>query len=456
MRIPKHIRALGRVFAYLSDDTRDTGDPSTLLVQTPSNQAFVRAHLKEHPQTPYLDAKNLKDYFDLRVGLIGITGTNGKTTTASLIYSLLLDLGYSCALLGTRGFFLDDKRLKPKGLTTPSLLEVYANIEEARQRGAHYFVMEVSSHALAQERILGLDFSAKVLTNITSDHLDYHGSLEEYRRVKNSFLSDESLKIINRDDKFARFNPKNAYGYGIEHKSHLSVSAYGLSPSLGAHVEFFPDPSVRYHPKKSSEPSNIEACLLHSPLMGLHNLYNLLGALLCVRLLTNKSLGVLCGHAQNFLGVQGRMEVVHQEPLVIVDFAHTADGFEQIFNSFKTKRIKALFGAGGNRDKSKRPLMGAIATRYALRVYITSDNPRHEEPTTIMQDILAGIALEQRAKAILEVDRKKAIHLALDELKNDEVLLILGKGDENMQIIGDQTYPFDDREVVKAYFKDNP
>ncbi|GMB92798.1 UDP-N-acetylmuramoylalanyl-D-glutamate--2,6-diaminopimelate ligase MurE [Helicobacter bizzozeronii] len=451
MKLAKRIEVLGRVFDFISDDTRDLGDPHCLLLKTPSNQAFVQAHLEKFPNTPYIHASELKNHFDLGLKIIGITGTNGKTTTASLIYSLLLDLGYGCALLGTRGFFCNDRRLKPKGLTTPPLLELYSDIERAKQEGASYFVMEVSSHAIAQERILGLEFSAKVITNITSDHLDYHKDLDTYRQVKNAFLQDTGLKIINRDDPHVRFNPTNAYGYGIEAKSHLSVSAYSLLPSLSAHVEFWENPSLRYRsPKKSTH----EACLLHSPLMGLHNLYNLLGGLLCVKLLTKQSLESLSTLAQNFLGVQGRMEVVHSQPLVIVDFAHTADGFEQIFNSFKGHKIKALFGAGGNRDKSKRPLMGAIASQHAMQIYITSDNPRYEDPLTIMQEILAGVPKHKHAQVILEVDRKKAIILALEALKSDEVLLILGKGDESVQIIGDQNLPFDDREVVKTYYEE--
>ncbi|WP_163535196.1 UDP-N-acetylmuramoyl-L-alanyl-D-glutamate--2,6-diaminopimelate ligase [Helicobacter suis] len=443
MKISKEIQ-IGRCFTHLSDDTREL-DQDTLLVQTPTNTRFVQEYLKEH-RVPFIHAKELKKYFNTDVRIIGITGTNGKTTTASLIYSLLLDLGYSCALLGTRGFFFNDSCLKQKGLTTPSLLEVYANIEEAIKRGAHYFVMEVSSHAINQERILGLDFSAKVITNITSDHLDYHGNLEEYRRVKNAFLSDESLKVINRDDAFVRFNPKNAYGYAIEHKTHLSVNAYSLQ-GLSAHICFTEKPG-RY------QNSEFEEGLLYSPLVGRYNLYNLLAGILCVKLLTKEPLKRLCDLIPHFLGVKGRMEVVHEQPLVIVDFAHTADGFEQIFNSFKTRKIKALFGAGGNRDKSKRPLMGAIASKYASKVYITSDNPRYEEPMAIMQDILEGIALEKRDKVILEINRYKAICLALQELKSDEILLILGKGDESVQIIGDQIIPFDDTEVVKTYYKE--
>ncbi|BCZ17243.1 UDP-N-acetylmuramoylalanyl-D-glutamate--2, 6-diaminopimelate ligase MurE [Helicobacter sp. NHP19-003] len=429
-------------FTHLSEDTREL-DTSTLLVQTPSNAPFVQAHLAKEPKTPTIHALELYKLLNLNLKIVGITGTNGKTTTASCIYSLLLDLGHSCALLGTRGFFINDKRLKEKGLTTPTLLELYMDLAKAQAEGVDYFIMEVSSHAIAQERILGLEFMARVHTNITSDHLDYHHDLETYRAVKNSFFQGEGLKIINRDDPFVRFNPTNAYGYGLEHKSHLSTDAYSLHPSLSAHLSFKPTPKAPP-----------EHCLLHSPLIGRHNLYNLLGAVLCVRLITDKPLEDICACVPNFLGVKGRLEVVHTSPLVVVDFAHTADGFTQIFSSFNGQKVKVVFGAGGNRDKSKRPLMGQVAVTHALKTYITSDNPRHEDPLDIIKDILEGIPENKRPSVVIEANRQKAIELALSELKEDEILLILGKGDENTQIIGDALHPFKDCQVVRAFYKD--
>ncbi|CRF48930.1 UDP-N-acetylmuramoylalanyl-D-glutamate--2,6-diaminopimelate ligase [Helicobacter heilmannii] len=431
-----------RSFTHLSEDTREL-DNCTLLVQTPSNAPFVQVYLAKEPTTPTIHALELYKLLKLSLQIVGVTGTNGKTTTASCIYSLLLDLGHSCALLGTRGFFINDKRVKEKGLTTPTLLELYMDLATAQAEGVAYFIMEVSSHALAQERIVGLDFVARVHTNITSDHLDYHKDLETYRTVKNSFFQGEGLKIINRDDPVVRFNPSNAYGYGLEHKSHLSVDAYSLNPTLSAHLNF------KLTPKTPAENS-----LLHSPLIGRHNLYNLLGAILCVRLITDKPLEDICALVPNFLGVKGRLEVAHTDPLVVVDFAHTADGFTQIFNSFSGQKVKVVFGAGGNRDKSKRPLMGQVATTHAIKTYITSDNPRHEDPLDIIKDILEGISESKRSSVVVEANRQRAIERALSELQTDEILLILGKGDENMQIIGSTLHPFDDCQVVQAFYKD--
>ncbi|CAM2865303.1 UDP-N-acetylmuramoyl-L-alanyl-D-glutamate--2,6-diaminopimelate ligase [Helicobacter felis] len=438
--INERVRFQNRVYEALSEDTRELKE-GVLLVKTPTNARFIPPH------TPYIEASELKHYLNVNIPIIGITGTNGKTTTAALIAHLLQALGHSCALLGTRGFFIHNAQVKPKGLTTPSLLELYSDIARARAEGAKFFVMEVSSHAIAQERILGLEFAAKVHTNITSDHLDYHGDIETYRAIKNQFLSDEGLKIVNLDDPHVRFNPTNAYGYACERKTHLSVNAYSLQPEISAHVEFHADPRARRDPN-----SNAEMGIVHAPLMGLHNLHNLLGALLCVRALTKQPLESLCSLLGDFPGVEGRMEVVHQNPLVVVDFAHTADGFVQIFNSFKAQKIKVVFGAGGDRDKSKRPLMGQVASTHALKSYITSDNPRSEEPLAIIEDILSGIASELRTRVVVEPDRKRAIELALSELQSDEVLLILGKGDECVQIIGQAHLPFDDRALVRNFF----
>ncbi|GLH57607.1 UDP-N-acetylmuramoyl-L-alanyl-D-glutamate--2,6-diaminopimelate ligase [Helicobacter ailurogastricus] len=442
MSYPYALTFKNQHFTHLSEDTRKL-NAHTLLVQTPSNAPFVQAHLAKEPKTPTIQALELYGLLNLSLKIVGVTGTNGKTTTASCIYSLLLDLGHACALLGTRGFFISDRRVKEKGLTTPTLLELYMDLAQAQAEGVAYFVMEVSSHAIAQERILGLEFVARVHTNITSDHLDYHKDLETYRAVKNSFFQGEGLKIINRDDPVVRFNPTHAYGYGLEHKTHLSTDAYSLHPSLSAHLSFKPTPKA---PAENS--------LLHSPLIGRHNLYNLLGAVLCVRLLTNKPLADICALVPNFLGVKGRLEVVRTSPLVVVDFAHTADGFTQIFNSFAGQKIKVVFGAGGDRDQSKRPLMGQVATKHALKTYITSDNPRSENPLDIIKDILEGIPESKRSSVVVEADRQSAIELALSELREDEILLILGKGDENMQIIGSTLHPFDDCQVVRAFYKD--
>ena len=466
---------------FITDDTREL-DSHSLLIRTKSNAKFIddflakdfakntNSKIQTQDFLPsIISPKEFASIFAPLPSIIGITGTNGKTTTAAIIYSILLDLGFSCALFGTRGAYKNDIKIRPKGLTTPTLLEIYALLDECRD--CDFVVMEVSSHAIVQERIAGLDFVSKVLTNITSDHLDYHKTLEEYIRVKNHFLLDEKnlasggSVIINADEKNASFN-KNALYYGIEKAKigtkqvNLKANAYSLDNGISAHISFVNELET-------------QQAIMEANLYGKHNLYNALAAILCVKSLQNlqnkkspnplKSLDCIVDTVQHFGGVEGRMEVVSQNPLIIVDFAHTHDGMEQIFASFKGREIVAVFGAGGDRDKTKRPKMGLCAYKYAKKLYITSDNPRSENPQDIINDIISGIpknaldlafackkseAVQQR-EIICEIDRKVAITKAIQNLAPNEILLILGKGDETYQILGDKSIHFDDREVVK-------
>ncbi len=365
-----------------------------------------------------------------RIKVIGITGTNGKTTTASAIYSLLLDLGYKCAMQGTRGFFMNDEMIESKSLTTPTLLNTYSHMLQAIESGCEFFVMEVSSHAIEQERIAAIEFELKILTNITQDHLDYHKNIDEYMRVKNSFFSDECKKLINKDEPRANFNIKNTYTYAIENPASYRIDAYSLNDGVSGLLNHFG-----------------EVVPFASSLHGFFNLYNLSCAMAAVHMLTQKPLPEIADVLENFGGVSGRMEVVSDEPLVIVDFAHTPDGFMQVLNALKEKELLVVFGAGGDRDKSKRPIMAQIAESYAKKLYITSDNPRFEDPDTIIEDILAG--LKEPNRAFVDVNRRSAIERALSEQHGDEVVIILGKGDETTQIIYDQHMPFDDRVVVR-------
>ncbi|NLU34641.1 MAG: UDP-N-acetylmuramoyl-L-alanyl-D-glutamate--2,6-diaminopimelate ligase [Wolinella succinogenes] len=412
---------------FISDDSRECTPKSAFLL-TQSSRVYEAA-AREKGCKLFLEPKDLHRFLKTDIPLIGVTGTNGKTTTSAAIYSILLDLGYKVALLGTRGFFMNDELIEPKGLTTPPLLELYERIDRAKRAGCDFFVMEVSSHAIDQKRIEGLNFALKILTNITSDHLDYHKSLEHYIQTKNSFFDDSTPKLINKDESKAKFNLQNALSYGIEHPSSYHVKAYSLHGGIEARIAFLE--------KEAS---------LSSSLFGKHNLYNLLAAISAVHRLIGGELQEICDMAERFGGVEGRMERVSEEPLVVVDFAHTEDGMRQIFESFPHQEIVVLFGAGGDRDRSKRPKMGAVADRYAKRIYLTSDNPRSEDPLLIIEEIEKGIHHCQ--KCVKEPDRVQAIRRAVKELEAQEVLLILGKGDEAEQIIGSQKIPMKDRETV--------
>jgi len=418
----------GDGIGQVTDNSKEAGEGIRFLASA-QNRIYEEEARKRGSRI--VSASELLDELGLvDLDTIGVTGTNGKTTTSAAIYSILLDLGYKTAFQGTRGFFIDDERIEDKSLTTPSLLATISHMAEAKRRGCEFFVMEVSSHAIEQGRIDGLEFALKVHTNITSDHLDYHGSLESYRAVKSSFFQDDGKKLINRDEDVLKFNPKNTLSYGIENPATYKIMAYTLGGGLSGVIKHF---------------ENIVP--FETSLHGFFNLYNITAAIAAAHILTEEDLGDICEAAENFGGVAGRMERVSEDPLVIVDFAHTEDGIKQVLDSLKEKELRVVFGAGGDRDRSKRPAMGRAAASIAKKIYITSDNPRSEDPKKIIEEIAEGIEEKEKIEKI--VDRRAAIELALKELQPHEALLILGKGDETWQEIDGTKIPFDDREVVR-------
>jgi UDP-N-acetylmuramoyl-L-alanyl-D-glutamate--2,6-diaminopimelate ligase len=419
----------GQAYRYISENSADC-DKECAFLLTKQNEKYKEDAISRGAHSIISPEACWKLFGLERICVIGITGTNGKTTTASAIYSLLLDLGYKAAMQGTRGFYMNDAPVEGKTLTTPSVLNTYRHMAHAIASGCNYFVMEVSSHAIEQERIAGIEFGLKILTNITQDHLDYHASIEEYVRIKNLFFADESKKLINKDEPKAEFNFKNAFTYGVENHATYKIMAYSLNNGVSGVLKYFEE----HTPFVSS---------LH----GFFNLYNITAAFAAVHLVTNEPLEKIADVIENFGGVSGRMEVVSESPLVIVDFAHTPDGMEQVLNALKEKELLVVFGAGGDRDRTKRPMMGRVASAYAKKVYVTSDNPRFEDPDAIIEDILSGI--EDKSNLFVDVNRRSAIAQALRDRSGDEVVLILGKGDETTQIIYDQHLPFDDRVVAK-------
>ena len=415
-------------YHFLSDDTSKL-DEKTLFLKTAQNTAYYD---KLEPKPQMLSVEELITFWDLqKMKVVGVTGTNGKTTVTAAIYSFLLDLDEKPALQGTRGLFAQEKRIEDKSMTTPSILETLHNMKQTMELGCNYFIMEVSSHAIDQKRIEGLVFALKVHTNVTSDHLDYHGTVEEYRRVKSLFFADESPKLLNKDDlKNITYNPIGAQSYGVDEPATFKVQAFSLLHGITAGIKHL----------------RTEATF-HSPMVGLFNLFNLMAAIGSVQMLTGRNIEEICEVVEYFAGVSGRMEVVSRDPLVIVDFAHTDDGMHAVLESMKDRDISVVFGAGGNRDKEKRPRMGSVAGRYANKIYVTSDNPRDEVPEMILEDILVGLHGKDHVTAC--PDRRYAIKLALEALEENEVLLILGKGDEDYQEIKGVKHSFDDRVVVR-------
>lgn len=417
--------------SFITDNSNEC-EEGCLFVQTHTNSKFTQNAIDKGAKIISLkECKKLLN-IDENIKIIGITGTNGKTTTAAAIYSILLDLGYKCGLCGTRGAFINDERIDQKALTTSEILRTLSYLKSAGEQKCEYFVMEVSSHAIDQNRIEELKFEAKIFTNLTQDHLDYHKTFEEYARVKSSFFEDDSLKIINIDDGNLKFNAKNALTYSLRKHASFSPIAYGLKNGINAIIKT---------PKGDLE--------IASNLQGEFNLYNLIAATACVVSLTDKSCEEISSAVSNFGGVEGRMEVVSQDPLVIVDFAHTPDGIEKVLSALCHYEQVVVFGAGGDRDNTKRPKMGSIVQHFAKLCIVTSDNPRSEEPMSIIQQIYNGMQMNDTV--ICEPDRKKAIEIGLKSLKEGQILVILGKGDEPYQEIKGVKYPFSDKEVVLEF-----
>ncbi|HEB9340931.1 TPA: UDP-N-acetylmuramoyl-L-alanyl-D-glutamate--2,6-diaminopimelate ligase [Campylobacter coli] len=417
--------------SFITDNTLEC-EKDCFFLKTAQNMNFASDALEKGAKIINVEECKKLLKIDENIKIIGITGTNGKTTTAAAIYSILLDLGFKCGLCGTRGAFINDEQIDEKSLTTSPILKTLEYLQLATQKKCDFFIMEVSSHALVQNRIEGLKFAAKIFTNITQDHLDFHGSFENYKAAKELFFTDESLKFINKDALMIKFNVRNAFTYGIENPSLYQVKAYSLEDGISAIVAL---KDQSFH--------------IDSPLLGLFNLYNLLAASACVNELVKPNLKDLEKAISGFGGVCGRVEQVANG--VIVDFAHTPDGIEKVLDTLKNKKLIVVFGAGGDRDKTKRPLMGKIVEHFAKIAIITSDNPRSEEPKDIMNEILSGF--QNPDKALMIEDRKEAINKALKLKEKDDLVVILGKGDENTQEIKGVKYPFSDKAVVNEILK---
>ncbi len=374
-----------------------------------------------------------------KLDIIGITGTNGKTTTSYLTYQMLNKLGVKTAYIGTIGFYIDDD-IKELPNTTPEILEVYSMLIEALEKGCKVVVMEVSSHALALKRVEGLNFKIEAFTNLTEDHLDYHKTMENYLNAKLKIL--EQLKndgtiIVNNDDEYGKyFKQKNFQTIGFN-ESNYQILNYE-SNTDGTNINF------QYNDNVYSVKTNLR---------GRFNVYNYMTTLAIVNIYKFE-LDEIISITKDIYPPKGRCEqVTIRDAAAIIDYAHTPDAVEKIINSFlenKKGRIITIVGCGGDRDPMKRPIMGKIATEKSDYVIFTNDNPRTEDPNAIMNDIIAGVS-KNNYEVIL--DRKSAINKGLSLLKTNDTLLILGKGHEDYQIIGHEKHHLDDKEIVLEYLK---
>ncbi|MFS8810383.1 UDP-N-acetylmuramoyl-L-alanyl-D-glutamate--2,6-diaminopimelate ligase [Synechococcus sp. R65.1] len=378
--------------------------------------------------------------------LVGVTGTNGKTTTTHLIEHLLQAAGRPVALLGTLyNRWPGHYEVTPH--TTLFPLELQRSLRQAKEAGAEVAVMEVSSHALAQDRAWGCSFAAAVWTNLTQDHLDFHGSMENYWQAKATLFRPEYLQgraVVNADDAGGRRLLEAI-------PAPLEPWAYSLKPLEGI-PGLWPS-QVHLHPTglKATLHTPMGSFAVEAPLVGSFNLSNLLAAV-GVALHLGIPPEAIQSALPRFPGVPGRMERVSlpgQDITVIVDYAHTPDGLENLLKALRPQvqgRLICVFGCGGDRDRGKRPQMGRIAATWADQVIVTSDNPRTEDPQRILQDILAGIPGFPWA---VEVDRRQAIRLAILEAQPGDTVVIAGKGHEDYQILGTEKIPFDDREEAR-------
>lgn len=372
--------------------------------------------------------------------LIGVTGTNGKTTTTFLIKSVLEHFGKKVGLIGTIQNMIGDTVI-PTDNTTPDAHELHRVFREMVDQGCEYAVMEVSSHALEQERVAGLHFAAGVFTNLTQDHLDYHITMENYVAAKKKLFSMTDAAIVNSDDAWAARMTD-----GIA----CAVSTYAVHDASADYRAT----DLNYRPDGVSfqfcDGTHRAAVSLHTP--GCFSVYNALAA--ASTLLT---LGFDFDRTVEYLsqtsGVKGRAEVVRTDRdfTVIIDYAHTPDGLENIlnaFNSIKTGRLVVLFGCGGDRDVTKRPKMGKIAADLADYCIVTSDNPRTEDPNRIIEDILAGMKDTKTPYTVIE-NRRDAIRFAVHNAQKGDIIILAGKGHETYQIVSTTKNHFDEREVVR-------
>lgn len=386
------------------------------------------------------------------INLIGITGTNGKTTVTHLIQKIFEENNQKCALIGTLGYKLSSNgEYRDAKHTTPQAPELQATLRMIKDvEKIDNVVMEVSSHALDQNRVGGCRFNGAVFTNLTQDHLDYHITMDNYFKAKAllfEHLKENDFAVINADDEYGdRFISVVPEGvrvltYGVRQQS--DVMARNINFSLNG-AEFTLVANAKEHKVN-----------LH--MNGMFSVYNVLAAVtaaLAIGIDIETALKAL----QNVKGVAGRFEVVVKKPLVIVDYAHTPDGLENVLKSAREitpedGKLICLFGCGGDRDATKRPKMGAIAEKLADKIVITSDNPRSEDPQTIITDIIAGLKSVNTESVIVEPDRGTAIGLLKSIANNNDVVVIAGKGHEDYQILKDKTIHFDDREEARKVFE---
>jgi UDP-N-acetylmuramoyl-L-alanyl-D-glutamate--2,6-diaminopimelate ligase len=395
-------------------------------------------------------ARNFYGHPDTRLSLTGVTGTNGKTTTTYLIDSILRAAGWKTALIGTIEFHIAGEKRKAVN-TTPESLDLYRMFAELETAGGKAVTMEVSSHALALGRVSGIEFHTAVFTNLTRDHLDFHHAMEDYFAAKQSLFTP----ALGFPPKFAVINVDDDYGRRLQTSSATEVIRFGKGAEAALRAKRI---QTGFDGLRFELEALGAAHTITSPLLAEINVYNILAAT-AVALSYEIDMQTIRKGIEACKAVPGRFEPVNEgQPfLVVVDYAHTDDALRNAIASaraLKPRRVITLFGCGGDRDRSKRPLMGKAAAEFSDFVVLTSDNPRSEDPLGIMNDALVGICRFD-TPYLVEPDRERAIRLAIGQAQQGDIVLLAGKGHEDYQVLKDRTIHFDDREVARAALRDS-
>ena len=380
-----------------------------------------------------------------KLKLVGVTGTNGKTTIATLLYNMFRKMGHKCGLLSTVCNYVEGEAY-PTDHTTPDPIELNELLGKMVDAGCEYAFMECSSHAIAQKRIGGLTFAGGIFTNLTRDHLDYHKTLENYRDAKKKFFDDmpkNAFAITNADDK---------NGMVMVQNTKATVKTYSIRTMADFHAKIIECHFEGMYLEVNGKEVGVQ-------FIGKFNVSNLLAVYGAAIMLGKEPEDILVT-LSTLKSVAGRLEPIRSEEGVtaLVDYAHTPDALENVLNAIhevmegKKGKIITVCGAGGNRDKGKRPLMAQEAVKQSDRVIITSDNPRFEEPQDIINDMLAGLNTQQMKSVISIVDRREAIRTAVMMAEKGDVILIAGKGHEDYQDVKGTKHHFDDREEVRKAF----
>ncbi|MFI3251826.1 MAG: UDP-N-acetylmuramoyl-L-alanyl-D-glutamate--2,6-diaminopimelate ligase [bacterium] len=436
------------------------------------NNTFIEEAIKNGAKTIFYECDLLNKYSDInyikvddvkktiaiavkifykditkKIKLIGVTGTNGKTTISNMIYDFLCYEGYSAMLIGTSGIFFKDNHFNSNN-TTPNLLVITKLIKQALNKGLEYVVMEVSSIGIRELRVMYFDFDVIILSNVTHDHLDYHKSIIDYKFSKGLIMSNmpyhkKKFIVLNKDlDNYTFYNKL----------CNANVVTYGLYNDSDYHaINVIKD----LNETKFKLLYKNDNCLFKTSLIGGFNVYNILAAIACIN-----NLGFDIETFKNFMklyvNVSGRMEIhKYNSRTIVIDYAHTPDGVDNALKTLKEyvqSKLTVIIGAGGSRDKEKRSIIGKITCNYADKIIFTNDNPRDEVPIDIINDITSEITNE---KYNIILDRKEAIYNALDNSEPNEIIAILGKGAEDYQIILGMKYPFSDKQTVKSYIKEH-